>query len=82
MENLHRKPPSPKLADLIMPAIKAREKARSEAAEKQASSCAPQESQPAPAAGGDTTEGIDGEASSASAEASAAGEAVPAEVRR
>lgn len=77
-ESSHRKPPSPKLADLIMPALKAKEKAQSEALERQrGSSCAPQESTPAPAACESTMGAGDG-----NAEGSAAGEATPAEPPR
>ena len=71
-EGAHRKPPSPKLADLIMPALKAKE-----ALERQRGGSAPQEGAPAPAA----CEGAAG-AAGGNAEGSAAGEATPAEARR
>ena len=77
LEGSHRKPPSPKLADLIMPVLKAREKAQSEALEKQRGGSAPPEGAPAPEEGDNTTEAAD-----PAAEASAATVTTPGEMRR
>ena len=74
LEGAHRKPPSPKLADLIMPVLKAREKAQSEALEKQRGSSVPPDGNPASEAGESATEAADG--------AAEASEATPGETRR